>query len=364
MNTKIFFALTLLVAGTAGANTPAGSLPNGWIPTGKAPGDYDMIVDRSVARDGRASGLIRSRGTPNGFGSLAQHFKADKFQGKRVAMTGWVRTENVKSWAGLWFRVDTPVKGGVSFDNMQRRPIRGSTDWKKYALVLDVPKDASEISFGVLLDGEGAAWIDALQFEEVSTQVPVTDIRRGDAPLATPQNLDFEKGPSTGLPEGWRAAGAAPDDYVMTLDRNAHGGREGVLLRSKDKPKDFGTLMQAASGAQYRGQRVRMSAWVRTEDVKGWAGLWLRVDDAGVNAIAFDNMETRQIKGTTPWTRYSVVLDVSDQPVDLAFGTLLYGEGKVWVDDFTFEVVGKDVPVTDILNTAESTRPRNLGFEE
>ena len=35
------------------------------------------------------------------------------------------------SWAGLWMRVDKG-KDMVAFDNMQDRPIKGTTDWQRY----------------------------------------------------------------------------------------------------------------------------------------------------------------------------------------------------------------------------------------
>jgi hypothetical protein len=40
----------------------------------------------------------------------------------------------------------------------------------------------------------------------------------------------------------------------------------------------FGTLMQDFRAKQYVGKRVRFSAFVKSENVEGWAGLWMRVD--------------------------------------------------------------------------------------
>ena len=57
--------------------------------------------------------------------------------------------EEVKGWAGLWMRVDGKEKTGIAFDNMANRSIKGTTDWKTYEVVLDVPDDAEEIFFEV-----------------------------------------------------------------------------------------------------------------------------------------------------------------------------------------------------------------------
>jgi hypothetical protein len=49
---------------------------------------------------------------------------------------------------------------------------------------------------------------------------------------------------------------------------------------------------------------------VKTQDVSGWAGLWMRVDNRAGRAIAFYNSVDKPIKGSTDWQERSVVLDV------------------------------------------------------
>ena len=64
----------------------------------------------------------------------------------------------------------------LSFDNMSDRPIVGTTDWKKYDIVLDVPNNASNIAFGALLSGTGQIWFEKLTFEIVDTSVKTTGL--------------------------------------------------------------------------------------------------------------------------------------------------------------------------------------------
>ncbi|ETT45651.1 AraC family transcriptional regulator [Paenibacillus sp. FSL R7-269] len=71
----------------------------------------------------------------------------------------------------------------------------------------------------------------------------------------------------------------------------------------------FGTLMQQFQAREYRGKRMRFSGFVRTENVTGWSGLWMRVDDNQQNMLAFDNMQNRSIQGTTEWNHYACVMD-------------------------------------------------------
>ncbi len=113
---------------------------------------------------------------------------------------------------------------------------------------------------------------------------------------------------------------------------------------------DAASISQSVSAVPFRGQRVRWSAWVRTTAVEGnGAGLWMRVDGPG-GPLAFDNMSPRAIRGTTDWTRHSVVLDVSPNAANLHIGVLLNGPGDVLIDDGWFEVVDKSVPVTDLFD--------------
>ncbi len=59
-------------------------------------------------------------------------------------------------------------------DNMQSRPIRGTVDWRKYEVVLDVPQQTVGIYFGVLLAGSGQVWLSNVQLEAVSEGVQTT----------------------------------------------------------------------------------------------------------------------------------------------------------------------------------------------
>jgi hypothetical protein len=125
----------------------------------------------------------------------------------------------------------------------------------------------------------------------------------------------------------------------------------------------FGTLMQSIRAEQYKGKRVRLSGFVNSREVVGWAGLWMRVDQ-GKDAVAFDNMQGRPIKGTTAWQRYDVVLDVPPEATGISFGILLAGTGEVWLSGTKFDVVGMDAPVTSTGDNNLPEKPVNLDFTE
>jgi hypothetical protein len=171
----------------------AGELPDGWIRAGSAPADYDMGVDTVVRHTGRASAYIEAKGKDSkGFGTLMQMAAPGSFRQKRVRLTAFVKSEKIENWAGLWLRVDGEARTSfLAFDNMQDRPIKGTNDWTRVAIVLDVPQEAKALAFGLLLNGSGRVWMDDLKFEVVGTDVPVTG-NGGGSGQNPPQNLDFE----------------------------------------------------------------------------------------------------------------------------------------------------------------------------
>jgi hypothetical protein len=149
--------------------------PNAWLVAGSASQDFRIGTDTSVERCSRPSGHIGARvAKPAGFGALMENVAADEYRGKRVRMSGMVKASNVDH-AGLWMRVDTRKGDVLAFDNMDARPIRGTSDWTPYQVVLDVPKNAASIFFGMLSDGAGDAWLDGLKFEVVDRSVPTTN---------------------------------------------------------------------------------------------------------------------------------------------------------------------------------------------
>jgi len=162
--------------------------PSGWFTAGSAPQYYSVDTDGAVTYLGKPSVRMTSAvANPSGFVTVMQSFLPDHYKGQRVRFSGFVKANGVQRWAGLWMRMDSGYLT-ASFDNMQGRPITGTSDWKPYSVVLDVAQSTTGINFGILLDGGGTVWLSGVKFEVVDNTVPVTDI------IATPNeplNLDF-----------------------------------------------------------------------------------------------------------------------------------------------------------------------------
>lgn len=194
MTTKILKITLLLAVAVALFSF---ELPKSWLIAGSKPKSYEMGLEQIDGRQGKNVATIKSLDKKiDGFGTLMQQSKPDKFLGKRIKMTGYLKAENLSDWSGLWLRVDQAgSQQSLSFDNMQDRAIKGSKDWTKYEIVLDVPTNASMLAFGALLNGSGQIWFDNITFEIVDSSVkPTGSINAGQSNIQIePSNLDFEK---------------------------------------------------------------------------------------------------------------------------------------------------------------------------
>jgi len=168
--------------------------------------------------------------------------------------------------------------------------------------------------------------------------------------------------------KGWGLSGSNPELYELKIDNSIfHSSTKSGLLYTKGEANEqqFGTMMQSFQADNYKGKRIKMSCFLKTEQVTK-CGAWFRVDNGNGDTIQFDNMENRSIHGTTEWNHYSIILDIPEESSSIHFGVLLIGRGKVWADDFRFEEVDDKVETTNMLSQDHllPKHPSNLDFNE
>jgi len=168
---------------------------------------------------------------------------------------------------------------------------------------------------------------------------------------------------------GWIVTGSTPKAYEVNLDREIHNkGSKSIMLKSQELDLEEGTyctILQQFKAKNYIGNRVRFSGYIKSQDVNGWGGLWMRVNSITANVIKIDNMQNRPIKGTTDWTYYSVVLDIPESSSIINIGLLLYDTGILWLDNIIFEIVDESVSTTDVdLSYDMPEAPVNLSLED
>jgi hypothetical protein len=161
------------------------------------------------------------------------------------------------------------------------------------------------------------------------------------------------------VPHGWHLGGSNPADYLSGVDAAAmyQGHPSGYLKTSKTAANGYGLLMQEFPAAAYAGKRVRLSAFVKTDRVRDWAGLWMQYAEGPEPGVAVAKRQEPLINGATEWTSYEVVTDVPAGATTIEIGVMLHGPGTVWINSVSFAVTGP--------NEAKSpTPPANFDFEQ
>jgi hypothetical protein len=156
------------------------------------------------------------------FGVATGSFPVEDAAGKHLRFSGYIKTKDItEGFAGLWWRADGEGHA-VAFDNMQSTGPRGTTDWKEYALELDIPEEIRNINFGVLHPGNGAAWFDSLKVELDGEEYVNSD--RYD--------FGFEGGTRKGFPYG------GGQGYRVEIDKEvAHSGKQSLRIEDVGEPE-------------------------------------------------------------------------------------------------------------------------------
>src|SRR5215468_1867364 len=166
--------------------------------------------------------------------------------------------------------------------------------------------------------------------------------------------LNFEAQQRGTMPNGW---GGGPPETIFMDEKIAHGGRWAVRLeRNAASPQQFSTITKFLQ-TDFSGKSIELRGFLRTEDVSGFTGLWLR-EDGDQPGLAFDNMSRQQLKGTNDWKEYSITLPLRPEAKQIFFGVATAGTGKAWADDLQLLVDGKpvwDAPKREVPKTILDT---------
>ncbi len=151
-------------------------------------------------------------------------------------------------------------------------------------------------------------------------------------------------------------------------------GEASVSLASRHymaDPQPWGWLRQEVKADAYRGKRVRLTGYLQGHLEYGQFYASLIAIDSEARVVALDDIRHHELLLGPGWKKFSIVLEVPESAVGLSMGLSLQGRGKVWADDWQFEVVGKDVPTTSMglgseqdLKEEAAQRMRNAASNE
>jgi C-terminal processing protease CtpA/Prc len=147
-----------------------GKVPTGWIqPKYSAAAGYKVQLTDDRPKTGKRCALVSRDPKDNGpgVGKLVQSFDAAAYRGKRVRLRAAVRAEvsGAGNQAQLWLLIVRKDQLGF-LDDMNDRAIV-QNEWRDYEICGDVAEDAVSVDVGLMLVGNGRAWLDAVSFEVI-----------------------------------------------------------------------------------------------------------------------------------------------------------------------------------------------------
>ncbi len=149
-----------------------------WDKSGSASKDYIMGANIKGNDDGSGTVTIKSKtNSVSGYGALIHNLSAQTFQGKRVRISGLIRSMNVNDWGGFWINTNQAVSNkAVSMETIHHSTVSGTSKGYQYCqVVVDVPANSSGIAYGAMLKGAGQIYAARVQFEIVPSNTPLTN---------------------------------------------------------------------------------------------------------------------------------------------------------------------------------------------
>jgi hypothetical protein len=146
----------------------------------------------------------------------------------------------------------------------------------------------------------------------------------------------------------WRKWSPNSPDYSVALDaENPHDGHPALCLAFRPDGRSprgswmwWGQCIRAPE--KFTNHTVRMSVWIKSEEVSGRAGANLRPKGPNFELLASDSQAARRpIHGSSDWTEHVVTCVIPRETQCLDTGFAFSGSGRLWIDmeSLKYEIV-------------------------
>jgi C-terminal processing protease CtpA/Prc len=199
-------------------------------------------------------------------------------------------------------------------------------------------------------------------------RLPLTGQSDSSQPVLSPwltvqDSLAFTPIANGTTPSGWYTN---PSTTVNVDNHVAHSGRWSVRFDRNSASEDGFSVITRSIPVDFAGGNVELHGYLRTKDVAGYAGLWMREDGEG-QMLMLENMASQHVGGTREWSEYTIKVPIDAKARQLFFGVLLVGTGTLWADDLRLLVDGKPIaeakPMDRPLTVLETDRQFDKGSQ-
>jgi RNA polymerase sigma factor (sigma-70 family) len=273
-----------------------------------APAGHIKSLIPNIPKDGNYTDLVKI---------LARRIYVaplNRIRGKRIRVSGWIKTNNVRECAGLVMYAYGAGGEMLAADEMiSVRPIHGTTDWRKYEIVQDIPADAAKIVLGAGLFCSGEIWTDDFQVEVVGSDIPLTD------------------------DQYWQIFSPMAQRYTTTLDPAVqHDGHATTCFASRPAPHFEWAILghyELHPDPKFLGHRVRVTAWMKSSGLTGGSGFQIDTFGPWDKQLTTEGQRGhRPVIGTRDWKQYTAVANVPPETKSINWGLTMNGNGKIWID--------------------------------
>lgn len=175
----------------------------------------------------------------------------------------------------------------------------------------------------------------------------------------TTYNLGYENVTKVkSLPNNWTMFYAAPNYKCETTTEVKHSGKRSLLIeQTGDADSKTFASVKLTIPARFSGKEIEFKSWLKFEDVTGFVGLVIRVDNALPQYVEFKTLQGQKISGTEDWKQYSIKAKIPIDAQNIYVASILGGPGKLWVDDGEILVDGKDISLAKPNPDFDPNRP-------
>lgn len=160
----------------------SGAPADGWRESGHAPGVEQSAVRGPGLDGGAAESISVADDAPVTWYSCTQPLSGAA-PGGEYALSGWVRTVDVREGAGAYLSVGHFGVDGRRIGYVDARPmLTGTSEWTRIVQAFRVPRDAVRTEVFLVMHGRGTAYFDRVQVEPGSSAGEWA-AREGDSPI-------------------------------------------------------------------------------------------------------------------------------------------------------------------------------------